>query len=305
MKQVVNNSMVAHLWAHQTQESARNSGFSFSFYGPELRSYGTTVAWHFGDLVVMADRSFSVTTSGQMAGARLSTYHLRQIYADVFSYGRIYSSAPKGDKIVDALTDKLYTLMESLPRRRSEYAKEYNARAVTNTVGDINFIIERFNLKRDKVTMPDNIQDMIDSSKEALERIRAEKAEAIRKQERRAKRKHAKDLKAWRKGEIVYLPRALSTVDGGQMLTIRGDVVITSMNAEAPVEHVRKALRFYESRRDGKTFKAWEKNGHQIRVGVFHIDRIEKDGTVKAGCHTFTHNEIKRFVKQWNEVLAA
>ena len=38
-KHVVNTPQVAHLWAHQAQDHARNSGNSLSFDGPMLKSY--------------------------------------------------------------------------------------------------------------------------------------------------------------------------------------------------------------------------------------------------------------------------
>src|ERR1700675_2805114 len=43
MRHVVTNSEVAHLWANQSQDSARNAGHSMSFRGRELFSYSTRV----------------------------------------------------------------------------------------------------------------------------------------------------------------------------------------------------------------------------------------------------------------------
>ena len=40
MQTVFNNSMVAHVWAQQTQAHGRNAGNTFYFEGPTIYSYG-------------------------------------------------------------------------------------------------------------------------------------------------------------------------------------------------------------------------------------------------------------------------
>ncbi|GHV00884.1 hypothetical protein FACS1894159_07670 [Bacteroidia bacterium] len=41
MRHVVGSRMVAHLWAHRLQDSARNSGGTFYFEGESIYSYGS------------------------------------------------------------------------------------------------------------------------------------------------------------------------------------------------------------------------------------------------------------------------
>lgn len=67
------------------------------------------------------------------------------------------------------------------------------------------------------------------------------------------------------------------------MLRVNGDAIETSRDAEFPLDHGIKAFAFILERRS--LGQAWEKNGHSIHLGSFTIDRIEADGTVKAGCH--------------------
>jgi hypothetical protein len=74
MKQVVNKAMVAHLWAHQSQDSARTSNGQFYFDGMNIYSYGT----HFRCASVVKNkkeetaylvtaRTYSNTTSRHMS----------------------------------------------------------------------------------------------------------------------------------------------------------------------------------------------------------------------------------------------
>lgn len=64
MRQVVNKEMVAHLWAHQTQNHARNSGGNFYFDGGDIYSYGS----HFrcGSVVENKNgqKAYLITTRG-------------------------------------------------------------------------------------------------------------------------------------------------------------------------------------------------------------------------------------------------
>lgn len=76
MRYVVEPAMVAHLWAHQSQESARNSG-NFYFEGKDIYSYGS----HFrcasiemnqkGEKAyLVTTRTYSSTTAGHMSMVR-------------------------------------------------------------------------------------------------------------------------------------------------------------------------------------------------------------------------------------------
>lgn len=76
-RQVYDNSMVAHIWANQSQESARSNNGQFYFSGPRLYSYGS----HFVAGLMVTDkqgkrhallngRGYSMTTGRHMREAR-------------------------------------------------------------------------------------------------------------------------------------------------------------------------------------------------------------------------------------------
>lgn len=94
MKQVVEPAMVAHLWAHQMQDYARNSGENFYFRNEHIYSYGS----HFrcGSVVknqqgqtvyLITDRTYSVTTAKHMNYVRNAIPAYRTIFTTDRSVG--------------------------------------------------------------------------------------------------------------------------------------------------------------------------------------------------------------------------
>jgi hypothetical protein len=59
-----------------------------------------------------------------------------------------------------------------------------------------------------------------------------------------------------------------------------------------PLEDVRRiAPLVLRVIRAGRTYQA---NGERIAVGVYTLDSIDSEGTVRVGCHTFRRAEIER-----------
>lgn len=83
MKQVFNYSEVAHIWAAQSQQSARNQGNNFYFEGKTIFSYGR----HFPIATIMEDKtvlftllSYSNTTAKHIRLTESAVSHLDKIY---------------------------------------------------------------------------------------------------------------------------------------------------------------------------------------------------------------------------------
>ena len=92
--------MVAHLWAHQMQDHARNSGSNFYFHDEHIYSYGS----HFrcGSVVrnregqtayLITDRTYSSTTGRHMAHVRNAIPAHRMVFTT--------------DRLVETRNDKL------------------------------------------------------------------------------------------------------------------------------------------------------------------------------------------------------
>lgn len=72
-------------------------------------------------------------------------------------------------------------------------------------------------------------------------------------------------------------------------------LVESSLGAEFPLSHAIKAYRFIKLCRERG--EAFERNGKQIRLGHFRVDRIDPQGNVVAGCHTVEWEQIESFAR--------
>lgn len=129
---------------------------------------------------------------------------------------------------------------------------------------------------------------------EARERAEAAKRAAAAERDRITRLEAAEQIALWRNGADVRLPwGAQRDADGGALVRIRGEIVQTSLGAEAPVSHVRRVLRFWKD-----APRPWQRNTDNGRVDVtlghFTLDSIGTDGSVRAGCHFITAAEVDR-----------
>ena len=131
--------------------------------------------------------------------------------------------------------------------------------------------------------------------------IDSEALTAIRKREAKRAAENAEQTKRER-AEAIVRQRELITkwraseyhgclYDIPVMLRIVGDEVQTSRGARFPVTHAKRALAFVRKIRESG--QAYVRNGHTIHLGPYTLDRIEPDGTVKAGCHVVSWEEIE------------
>jgi hypothetical protein len=148
------------------------------------------------------------------------------------------------------------------------------------------------------------------SAKDRLETLRAGFADVRQTMaaQEQAERLEAEKEKreAWLAGENVgyfystdatggaYI-RATGVERGADSEIVSGQLE-TSKGAQVPLTHAIKAFRFIKLVRERG--KPWQRNGQQIRVGHFSVDRIESDGSFSAACHTFNWSEIERLACQ-------
>jgi hypothetical protein len=85
----------------------------------------------------------------------------------------------------------------------------------------------------------------------------------------------------------------LSDDTGGAMLRISRDEnsIQTSWGAEAPISNVIYALQVYAHVMEANV-APWTPGTSPIKLGHFTLDRINADGSVKAGCHVISAKEI-------------
>jgi hypothetical protein len=273
--------MVAHLWAHKSQDYAKAPGGNFYFHGDTIYSYGShfPVAKHVTrkgkGAVLLTTRSYSVTTSGHKWMVEGACRHLT-----VFHVDNVESREPRKQ-------------FEEYRKRYVELARKYvNSRQNKPTVlAELQKLVEEANAfsaffaLRVRLTLPADLTDMVAECKAI------EKKERERKQREEAKRQReaAERLQKWVDGETDYYPAGYGQ---SVRLRIKGDELQTSRGARVPLPHAVKAFRVIKRLRDKG--QAYERNGHTIHLGHFALDAIDAQGNVRAGCHEVAWEEIAR-----------
>jgi hypothetical protein len=119
-KHVFKTSEIPHLWAHQTQDSARNSQGNLYFSGPTIYSYGShfPIASHVTNkrgekAVLVTTRTYSPTTSGHVSAVRSSiprdvlTFDVPRVMINANRYGNDADHAHNLDHFVAESKDAL------------------------------------------------------------------------------------------------------------------------------------------------------------------------------------------------------
>jgi len=149
----------------------------------------------------------------------------------------------------------------------------------------------------------------------SLARKKELKAKAIRdepkKEERRIKRLAAKRREAikdtrafcsnWMKGlqaDQYSNYRTLSEFNIPILLRVKGDNVETSLGATVNIKYIKAAWDQVKKCKLNRI--SWKPNGHKILLGHFTLDKINPDGSIKAGCHTIKYGPIKYLARMLN-----
>ena len=272
--------MVAHLWAHKSQESARVSGTgNFYFHGDTIYSYGShfPIARHVTrkgrSAVLFTTRSYSSTTAGHKCMVEGACRHLTVFHvADV-------NSTEARTQFADYRAR--YMAIVGMYAKARQRKPEILA-GLRDLVSEANQYAEFFGL-RARLTLPDDLTGMI------VECQAIEKRERERKQreERKRERESLERVQKWVDGESDYCPSY-----GPIRLRVKGDELQTTRGARVPFAHAVKAFRVIKRLHDKG--QAYQRNGHTIHLGHFALDSIDSAGNVRAGCHEVAWEEIAR-----------
>ncbi len=298
MRHVYPNHEIPHLWAHQSQDEARNSTGSLYFEGPTIYSYGShfPIARHLTNergerAVLFTTAHHSVTTSGHCSAvARAIPPNI-----PVFRVPHLRSSWGDLPNHADNVESYVRHISELLGKaRRARVNRDWHQREALELREQLQRYVAFFDLIN--VAIPesdelDTLQAWI-TAHEAAEQQRREEAALLAEEERR--REHAEQIRRFRAGDMhaSYIP-GLSP-----MLRVMGEEVQTSLGARFPLSHARRALTFIRKLRESG--QEYVRNGHTIHLGPYVIDRIDADGTVHAGCHVVKWEEIERIIPQLN-----
>ena len=324
-KRVVRSDQALHLWAHQSQDSARNNTGSVLFEGDTCYSYGrhfpmaTIYAATGGHrLVLMTTERYGVTTAKHLSMMRRAASHLPSV--DV---PHVKAGAPTGRVWHNG---NLIDIERRIQEHLSEAKRAMQARNVEWRRGDAErldadhatyraffkirgkapaFPRAEFDAalaRAQAIENPDPVRD----AKRFKARVAREKARETRLAALREKfaADNAEKAAAWRAGENVHfnagfyqLPRAnRRALEYGRgmpvMLRVNGAEIETSQGARIPLDHAPRIWKLIQSVRAAG--REYVRNGHTEHAGKFAIDRVTVDGTLTAGCHTIQYAELAR-----------
>lgn len=280
MKKVFTDiSQVAHLWANQLQDEARNSG-NFYFNGKTIYSYGShfPIAKHVTNernenAVLFTKRGYSNTTSKHIAVSRQAANHFNIIKCDRpnatheenFERWKIEAELSAA-KLQKAKKPELY--LNELAHIQSEVNKYAQFFGV-----DIPTILSTILSIQNK-----NEYNTYNEQKTAIleaERLKKE-AELIK--------QHKKELAEWKKGKTSRLYVRIGT--DYLRLNNESQRIETTQAVKIPLE-LGKRL-FYSIKEN------------RLKVGdkVLDFEVNEVGAQIKIGCHTFTKKYLLQFGAQ-------
>lgn len=291
-KQVFDTGEIPHLWAHRVQESARNSQGNLFFRDGCIFSYGShfPIAAHVENrkgkrAVLFTAQSYSVTTSRHMSAVRsaippdVPVFYVLEVFAR--DIGKSHA------RNLTAYQTDIEAALIKASCARSSWRKEHSHERAVTLRNEHNGYIRFFGL-RNKPLAP-----IPDLDSKALADIKKREAVKIAKQAKETKRKEAERLaqlavtiREWREGQDVHLP-----YDVPAMLRINGAEIETSKGVRVPLDHAKRVLGIVRKVVERK--EAFVSNGHTIPIGVYKVDSIDVNGTLRAGCHVISFAEIQ------------
>jgi hypothetical protein len=303
-REVFPSDEVPHLWAHQSQQRARNQQGNLYFDGPTIYSYGShfPIATHVSKgrkrAILFTTRGYSNTTAKHLFAVRRAIPEGVQVFhVDLRSNSVGYDGSFRANhaEVLEVYRARIVEGIETV--RRSRNGATWTLSTAMRTADEMRKYAKFFGVKVGKVPLP---------RKRELDALRAEsirkhdiakERQAVRDRERARKWEEQKRLNAlelpekiekWRAGESVqFWGQRVPT-----MLRVKGDEVETSLGARVPLGHAKRALPFVLKLHERG--EEWRTNGHTIHLGVYTLDRIDADG-VHAGCHHIGWDEVERF----------
>jgi hypothetical protein len=277
-KQVFSNiSDIAHLWANQQQDSARNSAHNFYFNGNTIYSYGGhfPIAKHVelngNDCILFTEKSYSNTTAKHISVVRQAANHLNLIYC-------LSPNATHEENFKHWLINAEYVAKNLIKAKKPEkYLNE-----ISYIATKVNKYATFFSLE-----IPETLQAILNIGNKAQYLSYADKkaeylkAEEIRKA-KEAKKAHAKALKEWLQGKT----HRLYVRDNFDYLRVNGENLETTQGVKIPIDI---AKRIYSNLVNGTLTTG-------SKILSYEVASIDKN--LQVGCHCFKVDYLHKVGKQ-------
>lgn len=306
-KQVFSNKEVPHIWASQSQHSARNSQGSVFFEGKTIFSYGKhfPIATIEGDTVLFTTRKYSNTTAKHISRVRQAISHQTIIYCKDVPVPYWNNNKPvyeqsftlEHERNIKYWKDQLTEIFTQLGNKRN--------RDITSRVNSLSNTIHELNAYCNYFSLP-----IKDKELKALIKL-AESPDLIEKARKAKELQDANDLAKMQTAAKAYDKYiALWRAYDSEAMTNMTDKQKELVNYYANKSESFTRLRFNEDAKRVETSK-----GVEIPVAIAHKaykaikDCINCTGIavpvlqysiteanteyIKAGCHTIPQSDVK------------
>lgn len=296
------SSQVFHLWANQSQDGARQGGrLTRAFFdGSSAYSYGfhykvgEIVTYNGIKLGIVNNAGYSSTTGKHIYEAYGALADLMpRMYSKVFFTSGTTHKPTVRDALVEQQSDIIDSIMNTFNQIKfgaysPSPAKEY-ANDQFSGIPEFNDLCKLLGHPELMLTVPQDFKDVVQEyiqhrMNRAIE-LRSPEAEAKREAARVRKQaleavKNAASVEAWKAGgptnNYIRTMRPMA-------IRVQGNTVYTSAGAQVPLMAALTLLKAIEK---GKAEAG-------MPVGSFTFNGVEKDGTVRLGCHTFNIQDAK------------
>lgn len=287
---------IAHLWAHQTQDEARNPQGNFYFKGATIYSYrdsfpiGKIVTNGTEKAYLVTTNRYSNTTSGHIASVARSIPHGSIVFhVEGMQNSWRFDTPVWQETQLNEYNEQITKVLLTASRARQN--KDWHISKAQGLHDEATRFAKFYNLDASGITPLNLDLSVIKAAQRS-----ARKAELAEEKARQAQAliDQAGRIADWRNGHGTYY----GFYDIPTMLRIKGDEVETSRGAVFPVKDAIRGLKLVRKvMRDGAS---WVRDGFTVghRLGHYQINRIEADGTVHAGCHVVSWAEIERIAPQ-------
>jgi hypothetical protein len=306
MRTVLNYSEVAHAWAHQTQETARNSGSNFYFNGRTIYSYGShfPIATIEKDIVFFTLRDYSNTTAKHKGLVRRAISHQEIIYCHSVPvpYGKndIKTAAESvHEKNLNHWKGNIKALFDELGNKRIRNT-ESRINSIRGNIGELNKYVAYFKIKIKDAELKNllsiaNAPDFVEKAREAKEKEIAANTKKIL----QAGKAYEKYIALWREYDsegLQNLPSKTKELcnyyanNAESFTRLRynreQNRLETSKGVQIPADIAKRAFIQLNGCMEG-TCK-------QIAVPVMNYTITETTETyIKAGCHTIPKEDVR------------
>lgn len=305
MKKLATINQVAHHWANRVGDNGAAS--SLSFQGDTLYSYAAPIATLLPDgTAVLAKRGWSVTTSAHQSLARSAVNYSTKVYC--YEIGPV----PQNMRIVrDDIARTLQRAEAVLTKVKKDgtptvYAQRQHERMKAEALhlaDEANAYLAAYQRNGLNLDLLPIDTSKLDDVRAELERQQAEGQRRREEAQRQRAAELVEDVAAWRRGETVYKslrdapvalrlhPAAPANV-AGHIDQLR--VIQTSHGAEIPVEDAKRLWPIVLRVRAAGVEWTPAGPGSERRLGVYTLNVIRADGSIKVGCHEIAFSELER-----------